>query len=230
MKGLQIWQAHLEALSAAQMEKLDALLDPAERARAARFHFAADRKHYIASHGLLRHLLSTISGKPPPTLVIEYGAHGKPALTPDAMRPLCFNLSHSAGWAFFAFAWDGEVGIDLESEARLERDENTLLGLATRVLSQRELVIWRTLGDITARRAAFLRAWTRKEALAKARGQGLSSDVRQFEVALDAAAPKSSLKIQLPRGEGEGVGDWILHDLAAPDGFAAALVVEEKAF
>jgi 4'-phosphopantetheinyl transferase len=213
------------------MEKLDALLDPAERARAARFHFAGDREHYIASHGLLRQLLSTVLGKTPSTLVIEYGTHGKPAIARgDSVRPLCFNLSHSTGWALFAFAWGRQVGIDLESDASLDRDESQLSGLAAQVLSERELVIWRALPGITARRVAFLRAWTRKEAFAKATGQGLSGDLRRFELALDAAAPKSSLEIRLPEREGELAGDWLLHDLAAPDGFAAALVVEKKAF
>ena len=49
-----------------------------------------------------------------------------------------------------------------------------------------------------------------------------------IEVALDAAAPKSSLTLRSVPQEGEIAQHWILHDLSAPDGFAAALAVEQK--
>ena len=231
VNGVQIWTAHLEALSSAELEELSGVLDAAEHARAARFHFEHDRRHYVASRGLLRRLLGAALDKPASALVFEYGAQGKPALAGafSQDRILRFNLSHSAGWAMFALAWDREVGIDLESGGRLKRDGDGLAGLAGRVLSARELSIWQALPDAAAREAAFLRAWTRKEAYAKATGQGLFDELNRIEVALDAAAPKSSLTLPSSPREGEITRHWILHDLSAPDGFAAALAVEQKA-
>jgi 4'-phosphopantetheinyl transferase len=230
VSGVQIWTAQLESLSPAEIAELGALLDPAEQARAARFHFARDRRHYVASRGFLRRLLGAALGMPAPALVFEYGAQGKPALaaafSPD--RILRFNLAHSAGRAMFALAWDREIGIDLESATRLQRDVNALPGLAARVLSQRELAIWQALPDAATRHAAFLRAWTRKEAYVKATGKGLFDELGDIEVALDAAAPKSSLMLRSIPQEGEIVRHWALHDLSAPDGFAAALAVEQK--
>jgi 4'-phosphopantetheinyl transferase len=228
VSGVQIWTAHIEALSPAELGELSGVLDAGERARAARFHFEHDRRHYVASHGLLRHLLSVALDKPAAALVFEQGAHGKPAISPTLMqgRTPCFNLSHSAGWAMFALAWDCEVGIDLESIVRLKRDVDGLASLAARVLSARELPIWQALPE-TAREAAFLRAWTRKEAYAKATGRGLFEDVIRTDVALDAAAPKSSLTLRSSQ-EGEITRDWALHDLPAPEGFAAALAIEQK--
>jgi 4'-phosphopantetheinyl transferase len=79
-----------------------------------------------------------------------------------------------------------------------------------------------------AREAAFLRAWTRKEAYAKAKGQGLFEELTRIEVALDAAAPKSSLTLRSSTTEGEIMRHWVLHDLSAPDGFAAALAVAQE--
>ena len=218
VSGVQIWTAHLEALSPVELGELSALLDAAEHARAARFHFERDRRHYVASRGLLRYLLGVALTRPAAGLVFEYGAHGKPAISAAFLqgRTLCFNLSHSAGWAMFALAWDREVGIDLESATRLKRDVNGLSGLAARVLSARELAIWEALPDAAARDAAFLRAWTRKEAYAKATGKGLFDELGSVEVALDAASPKSSLTIN-------GSRSWTVHDLPAPKGFAAAL-------
>jgi 4'-phosphopantetheinyl transferase len=225
VSGVQIWRAQLEALSPAELGELSALLDAGEHARAARFHFERDQRHYIASRGLLRRLLSDALDKPASALVFKYGAHGKPMLSPSD-RNLCFNLSHSAGWAMFALAWDCDVGIDLESIVRLKRDANGLAGLAARVLSARELAVWQALPE-TARDAAFLRAWTRKEAYAKATGQGLFDELMRTDVALDAASPKSLLTLRSPK-EGGSAREWILHDLPAPDGFAAALAVEQK--
>jgi 4'-phosphopantetheinyl transferase len=226
--GVQIWTAHLEALSPGEFGELSALLDAGEYARAARFHFERDRRHYVASRGLLRRLLGAALDKPASALVFEHGAHGKPALSPALQRErtLCFNLSHSAGWAMFALAWDCEVGIDLESAARLKRGVDGLAGLAARVLSMRELAIWQALPE-TTRDAAFLRAWTRKEAYAKAMGQGLSDELIQADVALDAAAPKTSLKLRSSQADGI-TQHWVVYDLPAPDGFAAALAVEEN--
>jgi 4'-phosphopantetheinyl transferase len=229
VSGVQIWTAHLDALSPAELAELSALLDAGENARAARFHFEQDRRHYVASHGLLRHLLGAALDKPAAALLFEHGAHGKPAISSAALvqgRTPRFNLSHSAGWAMFALAWDREVGIDLESATRLKRDVDGLAGLAARVLSAPELAIWQALPE-TARDAAFLRAWTRKEAYAKATGRGLLEELIRTDVALDAAAPKSSLTLRSPQ-EGGIMRDWVLHDLPDPDGFAAAIAVEQK--
>jgi 4'-phosphopantetheinyl transferase len=228
--GVQIWTAHLDSLSSGELGELSGVLDSAEHARAARFHFERDRRHYIASRGLLRRLLGAALDKPASALVFEYGEHGKPAISAASLQGLTlrFNLSHSAGWAMFALAWDRDVGIDLEAAARLNRDVDGVSGLAPRVLSARELAIWRTLPDAATRETAFLRAWTRKEAYAKATGEGLFDELICIEVALDAATPESSLTLRSSPQEGGIPRRWVLHDLSAPDGFAAALAVEQK--
>jgi 4'-phosphopantetheinyl transferase len=226
---VQIWMAHLEELSPTELAELGAFLDAGEQARAGRFHFERDRRLYVASRGLLRRLLGDALAQPASSLVFEYGAHGKPAISAAFCedRTLRFNISHSAGWAMFALAWDREVGIDLESTTRLNRDVDSMAGLAARVLSARELEVWHALPDAGARDAAFLRAWTRKEAYAKATGGGLFEHLIRAEVALDAAAPKSSLALQ--SSEPGGIDrHWTLHDLSAPEGFAAAFAVEQK--
>ena len=226
VSGVQIWTAHLEALSPVELEELNALLDSAERARAARFHFEHHRRYYAAARGLLRRLLGAALDQPASALVFKYGAHGKPALSSEFMRDrtLCFNLSHSSGWAMFALALDCHVGIDLESLVRLKDTGDGLSGIAARVLSARELAVWNALPEV-AREAAFLRAWTRKEAYAKATGHGLLHELDRIEVILDAAAPESSLALG-PEQENEVSRAWVLHDLPAPDGFVAAIAVE----
>lgn len=227
VSGVRIWRANLESIPASELEELGKLLDSAENARAARFHFDRDRRHYVASRGLLRRLLGEALKQPAASLVFAYGSHGKPAIAAGTPSPLRFNLSHSAGWAMFALAWDREVGIDLECAARLDRDGNSLLDLAARILSARELAIWRALSNDAQRRSAFLRAWTRKEAYAKGTGQGVFDELNRIEVALDAAAPKPSFTLSSAHAS-EPMRNWALHDLPAPEGFAAALAVEQK--
>lgn len=223
---MQIWQTPLDSLTAAEVQRLSRVLTPSERERAARFHFARDRNHYVACRGLLRELLASALKRPAAALVLDYGAHGKPEIAPEAggRRPR-FNLSHSEGWAMFAFAWDREVGIDLESGTRLDPDENNLAALARRILSERELAVWQGLPDPGVRRAAFLRAWTRKEAFAKGTGKGVLEQWERIELVLDAAAPNPSLVVRPQTGE---PGGWVVHDLAAPPGFAAALAIKQK--
>jgi 4'-phosphopantetheinyl transferase len=224
-----IWLAHLDSLSAAQLSDLAALLDPVELARAARFHFESDRNRYVACRGLLRRLLSDLLNAPCSEVVIEYGRHGKPMLGDrSGTRRPHFNMSHSDNRALFVLAWEREVGIDLESALRLPNDETKLSALAERILSQREFLVWQSLPDSAARHAGFLRAWTRKEALAKATGQGVFADWSRFELALDALSPDPALAICLPGGENEAATAWLLHDLAAPEGFAAAVAIEQK--
>ena len=217
---VSLWTGNLDALSASELAQLHKLLDKAERERAARFPFEKDRQNYIAARGWLRELIADKLKISPASIQFTYGARGKPTVAqraPDG-RALHFNLSHSAGWAMFACAWEREIGIDVESTLRLAPEDAHLSALAGRILSSREFDLWHELPDAAARHAAFLRAWTRKEAYAKATGAGVFDGLREIEVILDAMAPQSSLTFDR----------WIIHDLDAPDGFAAALAVAHR--
>ena len=218
--GVRIWSARLDAPSSAEQAQLGSFLSAEERARAARFHFEKDRGRYVTARGLLRHLLACELRAEPSALVFEAGAKGKPMLAqPDgnSRAGLRFNISHSEGEALFALAWQREVGIDLEAGERPGRTTD-FLALAQRVLSASELDNWRTLPTEAERRAAFLRAWTRKEAYAKATGEGIFNRLADVELITDSHAPKPYV----------AVDKWIVHDLWAPAGYAAALAVEQR--
>lgn len=218
INDVQVWQANIEEFTADEILELAATLSPAEDDRAARFYFQRDRHRYVATRGLLRHLLGAALDEPARDLRFENGVHGKPRLVVENMRNLCFNLSHSAGHALFALAWDRDLGIDLESLDRVATDGNELGDLAARVLSERELESWRTLQDPAEERLAFFRAWARKEAYLKATGEGLRGGLQSIEVIQDDHAGN----IQWNRV----IDKWSIHDLAAPAGFVAALAIE----
>ena len=225
---VRVWRAQIDSCSPKQFDELRAHLDSEENARAARFKFVRDQKNYIVTRGLLRSLLGALLNQDPAKLRFEYGARGKPRLASGSSSlVLRFNISHSNGWAMFAISDAVEVGIDLESMARLKRTEDDLIHLAARILSPNELAVWEALPDSASRPKAFLRAWTRKEAYAKATGLGIFHDLSSIELVLDGAAPRSSLRLHSGRETEHESGWWILQDLSAPEGFAAALAFAE---
>jgi 4'-phosphopantetheinyl transferase len=196
---------------------LHRLLDAAERDRAERFHFERDRTRFIVAHGLLRRLLSRALERS--TIAFTYGVNGKPALAQD--DDFQFNLSHSADWAVFALVRQRQVGIDLESAQSLERGE--LPAMAGRIFSKTELDAWLGLLDEKSRAAAFLRAWTRKEACLKAAGLRLDE---MTSIATGFAPIRAPEIVTLAVSDGSA-RRFSVHDLIVPAPFACALAVED---
>jgi 4'-phosphopantetheinyl transferase len=84
------------------------------------------------------------------------------------------------------------------------------------------------VGDFNAlpaesRVEGFFNCWSRKEAYIKARGEGLSFPLDGFAVSLRPGEPAALLDVFNEPGEKER---WILRDLPAGAGYAAALAVE----
>jgi 4'-phosphopantetheinyl transferase len=154
-----------------------AVLDPVERARAARFKLEHHRLEYIAAHWLLRVALSHYDDRPPQAWQFAAEAGGRPIVlgNTSAPDPLRFSLSHAAGRALVAVSRAPAIGVDLEGEASLAR----MTELASRILTPRELALWQQQPGPQAARFALAR-WTLKEAYAKARGLGLKLDFSHF--------------------------------------------------
>lgn len=189
----------------------EALLDREERVRSMRFVRAADRRRFVLSHAALRLLVACCLDVAPMAVHYETGVHGKPRLG-RGLAPLEFNLSHSGEWALLAVARERPVGVDVEQV----RDVPEVLSIADTQFSAAEREALRSLPP-GERQAAFFRAWTRKEAVSKATGEGLGRDLGSFDIDLapvSAPAPRS--------GRSGTVAGWSLRDLRAPDGYAAA--------
>lgn len=214
---VHVWTAALDVDDPA----LGRLLDADETARARRFHFEHDRRHFTAARGWLRALLGKYLDAPPAALCFGYGARGKPFLAAPAAR-LCFNVSHSHGRAMFAFARGREVGIDVEAGARLGDDWP---GLVRRVFSAREQGELHAL-PTARRREAFLNGWTRKEAYLKATGLGITEGLQTIEVTLDPGQSPALRHPAMEETASSGARTWCIHDLRTDAQFAAALVVE----
>ena len=178
---IHLWKAGLNIDSAYQ-ELLWNQLNKAEQDRANRFRFDKDRMHFIAGRGILRQLLAQYLNTLPTDIQFEYSAYGKPSL--KANPSLKFNLSHSNGLGLFAFTSDYELGVDIE----FFKPDVDFYTLARNFFSQNEAQALLKLPPAHLKEG-FYNCWTRKEAIIKAIGKGLSFPLDQFEVSLHPGNP-----------------------------------------
>ena len=169
---VHVWVANLDANPGELTHRFGATTD-AERERASRFWRREDGDRYLSAHGVLRVLLAGYLASDPLALDFKTGEHGKPFLENTSLE---FNLSHSSDLALIAVAEGRRVGVDVE---RL-RPMPDLDDLAARVCTTDELVILTSLAE-PLRAHAFLGVWTRKEALAKATGEGIQGVMRDAQ-------------------------------------------------
>lgn len=211
---VHVWCARLDQ-PAHVLATFRGLLAPDELARADRFHFEKDERHFVAGRGLLRTLIGRYLNRAPAQLRFNVNAYGKPALAGGGS--LNFNLSHAHGLALYAFARERAVGVDIEHI----RTEVECRKLAGHFFSPLEV---RTLLSLPAesQREAFFNCWTRKEAYIKARGEGLSRPLAGFDVSL-APGERAAL---LRSDDEDGAVRWTLRELSVPPDYAAALAVE----
>ena len=216
-RDVHIWRASLDQ-SPATVAALRQLLSRDEQARADRFHFERDRRHFTVARGYLRKLLGRYLGIAPAEVRFFYAEYGKPALACDLPQQLIFNLAHSAGLALYAFTLSGEIGIDLEHV----RPEFTGDDIARRYFSATEVACLDQLSE-TARHLAFFNCWTRKEAFIKAKGLGLSLGLDQFDVTLNPDQPAALLCTRWDETE---AARWSLREIEVGEKFAAAIALE----
>lgn len=198
-------QAHLWLLSLDEppvpMTELVRDLSRDEQERAARFHFAADRRRFEAGRGLLRRTLGHYLGAIPAGLRFTYGPYGKPALQGEhAAAQLEFNLSHSGGWALLGLTRGAAIGVDLERERHLSDHAN----IAHSNFAPAEQADLLALPP-AARLSAFFATWTRKEAYVKAVGNGLAVRLDEFEVSVDPSQPAALRSVG---GSRQAARDW----------------------
>jgi 4'-phosphopantetheinyl transferase len=185
-----------------------ALLDDAEQARHLRLRRPEDRARHATAHALLRLVLGHLLDREPNRLRLDRtcpqcgGEHGKPRLVAGELE---FSLTHGVGLVGVAVA-RVPVGLDVEAAGRDDSDP-TLLEEALAPVEAAELAALAAAD----RPAAFLRYWTRKEAVVKARGTGLVDPLNEIVV-----TGSSGTRLPGPNP----IRAW---DLTPKPGFVAAL-------
>jgi 4'-phosphopantetheinyl transferase len=156
-----------------EVRSLQASLCPHERQRAERFRCEPHRRRFIVARGRLRQLLAARLDLTPEAVELAYGANGKPRVL-----NLHFSVSHCDDVALFAFSEASEIGVDVEAIRPIREAD----AIAAQVFSPRENQAYAALAPHD-KPLGFLHCWTRKEALVKGIGEGLSLPLDRFDVA-----------------------------------------------
>jgi 4'-phosphopantetheinyl transferase len=159
-----------------QDEQCLSVLSKEEIIRADQYLLPLDKQRYIISRAILKHLLSRFSGVNEQEILLASGKNGKPFWSnPFEIR---FNLSHAGDGLVIGLSLEKEVGIDME---RLDRIPN-IPALETFLFTPSELELFHNL-DPSLKQETFITAWTRKEAVLKASGEGLTKAMNELDVA-----------------------------------------------
>lgn len=211
---IQVWHAFNE-VDEQDYSKLKELLSLDEIERASRFRFERHRMQYVIGRSLLRMLIAAYLQEDARAIRFHHTAKGKPELlSADNAAGLHFNIAHSGRVLLFGFTRNRKIGIDVEEIRKdVEIDE-----IAQRFFSPSERGYLASL-PLALRYDEFFRCWTRKEALLKATGEGLSVALSSFSVFSNPEADFCQVK----------TGDeqtWLIRDVDVGIGYAGAAAVE----
>jgi 4'-phosphopantetheinyl transferase len=213
----EVWWARRQDAS----PRLEGLLDPAERERWAGYRRDADRERFLVGCGLAKMVIAARTGRRPADVSLDRTCrrcgrpHGKPSVRDGDLE---LSVAHSGDLVAVAVA-TAPVGVDVEQldGRRYELGGGDPDALARTVLADEERAALAAVHP-SSRARAFLVAWTRKEAVTKAKGDGMN--VPFTEVVVAGAAPRVVTwpYPQDPRSVS-------LLDLDAAPGYVAALAV-----
>ncbi|MGV9451894.1 4'-phosphopantetheinyl transferase family protein [Streptomyces sp. NPDC003635] len=175
---------------------------------------------YASAHAALRRILSEYLGVPPREVVLgrrpcprcAHPRHGRPTIDRPA-TDLDFNLSRSGPHWLLAVLVGRQVGVDLEDGRDLDVE-----GASRLVMSASELAHVDSRAGETERLHAFFRCWTRKEAVVKASGVGIITNLREVDV-----QPADDGPVLVDHALPTGPDTWLVEDLPVVDGVFAAL-------
>ena len=189
-------------------------------ARANRFKFPHLRNRYIAGRGALRailaHYLQTDAG----ALRFDYLENGKPMFAEQfAHDGIHFNLSHTGDLALVAVTRIGLLGVDVEWVRPIKNVDE----LVARFFSERENELFQKV-PAEQKPAAFFNLWTRKEALLKATGEGITRSLNLVEVSFLPGEPARFLAIS---GDAKAAEQWTLRDFTPAKEYAGAVAVQQ---
>lgn len=200
---------------------LEAVLDAAERERAAALRTAALRRRFVVRRAARRHILADYLGIAPARIRFTQGPSGKPQ--PSSHEPWQINGSHREELAVLAVCADAPVGVDVEAlHPSVGPEADELDPLSHVMMSPAERAEFGAL-PTAPRRTALLTTWTRKEAVVKALGVGLSLPLDSFDVPVDPARPPRLLARRGPARDGQ---QWAMADLTLPPGYVGTVIAQ----
>jgi 4'-phosphopantetheinyl transferase len=157
------------------------LLTPPERRRLAKYSTPRPAAQFATSRAAVRRILASLLGVPPESVLIGRapcpdcaGEHGPPHIV-QPRTPLRISVSHTRGLGCLAVSTGDGVGVDVEFLRPVDP------AVSATAFSRAELDHVNALPPGIGRQTAVQKCWTRKEALLKAIGIGISRDLRAIE-------------------------------------------------
>ncbi|HEX4265668.1 MAG TPA: 4'-phosphopantetheinyl transferase superfamily protein [Verrucomicrobiae bacterium] len=215
---IHVWATTL-SVPAETISEFATTLSSDEVARAGKFKFEKHRNRYIAGRGALRKILGQYLQTPSADLRFTQSTNGKPVLAEDfASAGIHFNLAHSDDLALVAVTRLGAVGVDVERIRPVKEMDH----LVARFFSPSENEAFQKVSE-NEKPAAFFNLWTRKEALLKATGEGITRSLSLVEVSFLPDKPAQLLAIS---GNAIKAASWSLRELSPATGFTGAIAIE----
>jgi 4'-phosphopantetheinyl transferase len=214
---VRCWRILVQQIEDDLLPKLAALLCLNERQRAARLVRPADRRSFTAAHAGVRLLLAAALGRHPREIQFSTDSTGKPRLADQAIE---FNLSHGGDVVLVALACSTPVGVDVERLGAMpDRD-----AIVRRFLHPGEAADMAGLSGVEAE-FAFFRCWTRKEAVTKALGLGMSLPLNRYRVACRPGLPAQLLALEDIE---PAAAHWSLYDLEPEANHVGAIAIPAR--
>jgi 4'-phosphopantetheinyl transferase len=187
-RTLELWLVDLTRAAPVleQLERELPRLGAAERGAILAHTHALERQRRFSAHVALRVLIERVAGDSARGKDLARPAGGKPRVQGPA-ADVAFSLAHAEDWALIGVARGSEIGVDLEAvrSVALAPLRRQRILRAAAALSPMPLI--ETPAD-----AAFIQAWVRLEALAKASGEGLARTLTVLGV-WHASAPHADV-------------------------------------
>jgi 4'-phosphopantetheinyl transferase len=180
----EVWWAR----PAPATERLLGMLDDVERERYAGYRREIDKLRFLTGRTLIRAIAGRWLGVEPERVVLDASCyecgkpHGKPRVVADDSPEV--SISHSGSLVALAVVGGAPVGIDVEQIRAAEVAE-----LARMVISARERADFAALAD-NDRQGGFFTYWSRKEAVVKAAGKGMSIPMTKLTLSAPDAPPR----------------------------------------
>lgn len=214
---VHIWRASLE-YNQSKVNFLTGSLSMDEIERANRFYFESDRMQFIVRRGILRQIISKYLEIDAKNLLFEYNSFGKPFLITDSLKQdFKFNMTHSKNMALYCISSQKNVGVDIEYLYK----EFEFQPIIDRFFSQNEKKFIENIA-IDKQKEGFFKIWTRKEAILKALGKGISFPLEKIDVSFN----EDNFKILINDDGQFKESSWFIEDLIPTKDYVASVAIE----
>lgn len=178
-----VWWAHPATATPALVK----LLDELEHGRYTGYRREIDQLRFLTGRAMIRGVAAALLDVAPATVTLDSSCfdcgkpHGKPTIVGSTLE---VSVSHSGDWIALAVTDGAPVGVDVEEVRAAEVDD--LAGMAFSPAEQT------AFGAVPAadRRGAFFTYWSRKEAVLKVTGKGMSVPMSKLTLTGHDEPPK----------------------------------------